>query len=142
MDYNTIAYKVENGVITNACVVNASDDLEEGFIKRSYPLGIGFVESFEDFYPPATTQEDVDNARARLKDKCSSDLEIYTNKLDDLKANYPDTTPDGTPLEYSNDIIEQKDQVQRYVNYLEELNQQIENLRNPIQYQYKKFEEV
>lgn len=142
MDYNTIAYKVENGVIVNASIVGASSDLEEGFIRRPYPLGVGFVESFGDFYSSEMTQEHIDNARQRLKDKCVLDLEIYTNTLDDLTSNYPDVNSDGEPLEVPSNIVEQKEQVQKYISYLEELSQQVDILQNPIQYHYKPFGEM
>lgn len=142
MDYNTIAYKVENGVIVNASIVDASSELEEGFVRRPYPLGIGFKESFGDFYPDGFTQESIDNSRTALAERCTYDLSMYGNMLEDIVANFPEQTPEGDLIEVALEIIEQKKKLQNYVAYLNELNDTINNLQNPVQYQYKLFGEV
>lgn len=142
MNYNTIAYKIENDIIVNTISVLADEELQAGFIRSPHPLNIGFVKSFGDFYPPGTTQEKIDTYRNVLGLRVDGDLEVTNAELQDLEKKYPEQTEDGEPIVIDEDIHERKLVLLTYISYLQDLKLNIDKLPNPIQYQYKTIGEV
>lgn len=142
MDYNTTAYKIENGVIINSLVVNPDSILEPGLIRREYPLGIGFVELFGDFYPPGTTLDIIEQSRETLKIKCDSELEISNIMLRDLNAAFPEKDSEGNTIIIPEAITEQKTRYINYIKYLGDLKLNVDTLSNPLQYVFKSIGEM
>ena len=145
-----IAYKVENGVIVNSTVVDADAPIEEGFVTRDYNLYIGAVESFGDFYPPNTTQEQIDKSREECIKRADSFLvrteEIVQNletELNDLTAqleSLPENDESRTDLE--NVIAMKQNELAKNNKYNAYLNDYKNNLVNPVFQFIKDKEEI
>lgn len=143
MDFDTIAYKVESNTIVNATVVTPGRPLEEGFVKRNWPLGIGYVYNtkLKDYYPAGTTQENYDESVISLNNTIGRHKNTYSEMLDQINLQYftPDANANGAMPEVSEAIVEQKDKMEKYLLYLETANTTIEN---PFYQSIKSYEEI
>ena len=147
---NVTAYKVENGVIVNATVVDDAQPLEEGLIIRDYGLGIGFVEAHGDFYPEDVTLEDVNrnrNVNLHRTDLTISEtneniqnLENYIDSLNSQLESLP--TDDEGRIELQEKIETTQNHLQKLNDYVVYLNNHKNNLRNPIFQVIKRVEEI
>lgn len=126
MDYDTIAYKVENGVIVNVCVVNPSETLEEGLVKRTYPLNVGYKESFGDFYPDGYTEEMYNTNMSVFQSRLMGIKQDMMFEKDTVKSKIDDL--DESSESYQNDftaLSDEMDAIEKYLNYID--NFQIQN---------------
>lgn len=120
MNYNTIAYQVENGVIVNTSVVDENAPIEKGFIKRDYPLQIGYVEKFGDFYPEDYTQEQFDNDILNLLHRIDTFKSINAQEIAMFQDNIDKLDKEDeyyqVNLEYFNNRIEQLNKYNEYLS--------------------------
>jgi hypothetical protein len=147
---NVTAYKVENGVIINATVVDDTQPLEEGLVIRDYGLGIGFVESHGDFYPSDVTSEDIERNRNNNIRRTNLTIDITNENIQNLE-NYIDTltsqleslpTDDEGRVELQEKIEMSQNRLQKLNDYIVYLDNHKNNLRNPIFQVIKPIEEL
>lgn len=150
MDYSTISYKVEDGVIVNATVVEPNAPTEEGFVKRDYPLRMGDVEKLGDFYPSSTTQEEINFEKQLLIRKVESIIleqqetsQKITAKITKLESDISKLLPEDENLPSLNEQKEEEQQKLEKTNvYIDYLNAFKADIRNPIYQRPKTIEEI
>jgi len=110
---NNIAYEISDGIVVNAIVYDINQPLPENYVIRDYPLVTGFIESFGDFYPPNTTQDEIDLRLSIQTTSVENNILDYNARLEDLISNYPEVNGEGEELEIPPEILEEKEKIKK-----------------------------